>query len=412
MSAKAPVDAAPEPRPTSSAVTHSASAPTPVATTSTTGRVRPPRLALRSGSTPLEVSAFTLGALQDVEPKALGVTYWFDAAPDGAPYCVRVHFSGRLRGQPTPGQSQTFTALATVDDVLPGSGRIAVTTRIPDLPPGTWDITATPVAPAPEGSGADWVSVNDPQLPSGTASGTTAFGPVVNVLAPGVRLWAWPALVGTGTVVALVIQSLLAVRLELPLQRLLPLALMACVLGLLGAKAYYVATHRREWRGLLTPGLSVQGFVLVAVATLLAGSLLLGLPPGPVLDTTVPGLLLALTVGRFGCLLGGCCAGRPTRSGWGIWSSNRRLGVRRVPVQLLEASFAGVLGALALWAVLLFGASAGGLVFIAGFAAYTAARQLLFPLRDIPRSSSHGPQLILGAASAAALAATTALLLR
>jgi len=358
------------------------------------------------------VSSFTFGLLQDVEPKSLGVTYWFDAAPDGAPYCVRVHFSGRLRGQPTPGQSQTFTALATVDDVLPGSGRIAVTTRIPDLPPGTWDVTATPVAPAPEGSGADWMTVNDPRLPSGTASGTAAFGPVVNVLAPGVRLWAWPALVGTGTVLALVIQALLAARIELPVQRLLPLSLVACVLGLLGAKAYYVATHRREWRGLLTPGMSVQGFVLVAVATLVAGSLLLGLPPGPVLDTTAPGLLLALAVGRFGCLLGGCCVGRPTSSGWGIWSSNRRLGVRRVPVQLLESSIAGVLGAFALGTVLLFGTRAGGLVFIAGFGAYTAARQLLFPLRDIPRTTTRGPKLILGAASAAALTATTVLLLR
>jgi len=208
------------------------------------------------------VSSFTLGGLQDVEPKTLGVTYWFDAAPDGAPYCVRVHFSGRLRGQPTPGQSQTFTVLATIDDILPGSGRIAFTTRIPDLQPGTWDVTATVVAPSPEGSGTNWMAVNDPQLPSGKASGTTAFGPVINVLAPGVRLGVWPALVGTGTVLALVIQSLLAARLELPLQRLLPLSLVACVLGLLGAKAYYLATHPRERRSFLTPGMSFRASCL------------------------------------------------------------------------------------------------------------------------------------------------------
>jgi phosphatidylglycerol---prolipoprotein diacylglyceryl transferase len=139
--------------------------------------------------------------------------------------------------------------------------------------------------------------------------------------------------------------SQLAARLGLPLQRLLPLSLVACVLGLFGAKAQTV-------------------------------------------PASAPGLLLGVTVGRFGCLLGGCCAGRPTCSRWGIWSSNRRLGVRRVPVQLLEASFAGVLGALALAVVLLFGASAGGLVFVAGIAAYTAGRQLLFPLRDIPRATT------------------------
>jgi hypothetical protein len=59
--------------------------PPRAAPTTTLPRVRPPRLALRSGSTPVEVSSFTCRGLQDVEPQALGVTYWFDAAPDGAP---------------------------------------------------------------------------------------------------------------------------------------------------------------------------------------------------------------------------------------------------------------------------------------------------------------------------------------
>ena len=360
----------------------------------------------------MEVSSFTCQTLQEVEPQALGVTYWFDAAPDGAPCSVSVQISGRLRGQPAPVQPETFTVIATVADVVPGSGRIAVTTRVPDLPHGTWDVTATPVRPAPEGDPAAWMPVTDTQLVSGTASGTTAFGPAVRVRAPGVRLGAWPALVGTGTVLALVVQSLLGQRLGLPLQRLLPLSLMACLLGLLGAKTYYLATHPEERWSFLTPGMSVQGFVLVAVATLSGGSLLLGLPPGPVLDTTAPGLLLGMMVGRFGCLLGGCCAGRPTNSRWGVWSSDRRVGVRRVPVQLLESSLAGALGALALWAVLLSGTGAGGLVFVAGFAAYTAGRQLLFPLRGIPRATAHGPILMLGFASLVALAATAALFLR
>jgi len=226
------------------------------------------------------MSSFTCQALAEKEPQTLGVTYWFDAAPNGAPYTVRVHISGRLREQPAAGQSETFTALATVDDVVPGSGRIAVTTRVPNLSHGTWDVTATPVEPAPEDLPADWMSVTDPRLPSGTAVGTTAFGPVVNVLAPGVRLGAWPALVGTGTALALVIQSLLASRLGLPIPRLLALSLVTCLLGLLGAKTYYLATHPRERRTFLTPGMSIQGFVLFAVATLFGGSLLLGFVAG------------------------------------------------------------------------------------------------------------------------------------
>lgn len=412
-SAQALISAPPAAPPTASPTTpYAASALPPVAATTTLPRVRPPRLALRSGSTPVEVNSFTCRSLQEIEPQALGVTYWFDAAPDGAPYPVIVDISGRLRGQPAPGQPETFSVLATVDDVVPGSGRIAVTTRVSDLPHGTWDVTATPVRPATEGDPAAWMPVTDSRLASGTASGTTAFGPVVRVRAPGVRLGAWPALVGTGTVLALVVQSLLAHRLGLPVKRLLPLSAVTCLLGLLGAKTYYLATHPAERRSFLTPGMSIQGFVLVAVATLLGGSLLLGLSPGSVLDATAPGLLLGMMVGRFGCLLGGCCAGRPTSSRWGVWSSDRRLGVRRVPVQLLESSLAGVVGALTLAAVLVFGASAGGLAFVAGIAAYTAGRQLLFPLRGIPRTTAHGPMVMLASASLVSLAATLALFLR
>ncbi len=164
-----------------------ASASPPAALTTTFSRVRPPLLALRSGSTPVEVSSFTCGVLEEVEPQGLGVTYWFDAVPDGAPYTVTVHISGRLRGKPAPGQQETFTVLGAVHDVVPGSGRIAVTTRVPDLAPGTWDVTAVPVQPAPEGAAEDWMSVTDPRLPSGMACGTTALGPVVRVLAPGAR---------------------------------------------------------------------------------------------------------------------------------------------------------------------------------------------------------------------------------
>jgi len=412
LSAEALLTAAPEAPPTSPRPLHSPSTTPPVATPTTISHMRPPRLALRSGSMSVEMSPFTCQALSEKEPQTLGVTYWFDAAPNGAVYTVRVHLSGRLREQPAAGRSGTFTALAIVEDVVPGSGRIAVTTRVPNLPHGTWDVTATPVEPAPQDSTADWMSVTDPRLPGGTAVGTTAFGPVVNVLAPGARLGTWPALVGTGTTLALVTQGLLASRLGLPIPQLLALSLVTCLLGLLGAKTYYLATHSRERRTFLTPGMSIQGFVLAAVATLFGGSLLLGLSPGQVLDSTAPGLLLGMMVGRFGCLLGGCCAGRPTSSRWGVWSSDRRLGVRRVPVQLLESSLSGVVGALALAAVLLVGTSTGGLVFVAGIAAYTAGRQLLFPLRGIPRTTTHGPMVMLGSASLVALAATAALVMR
>jgi len=360
----------------------------------------------------VEVSSFNCGALGEVEPQALGVTYWFDAASEGAPYSVTVHISGHLRGQPSPGQQSAFTILGTVHHVVPGSGRISLTTRVPNLPHGTWDVTAIPVQPAPEGAEEEWMPSTDPRLPTGTASGATALGPLVGALAPGVRLAAWPALVGAGAALAVFVQSLHAQHLELPFQRLLALSLVTCLLGVLGAKTYFLATHSGMRRSFLTPGMSIQGFVLVAVAVLVGGSVLLGLSPGTVLDSAAPGLLLGMMVGRLGCFLGGCCVGRPTSSRWGVWSSDRSVGVRRVPVQLLESSLAGVVGALALVGVIQLGAGAGGLIFVAAISAYTAGRQVLFPLRGIPRTTAYGPKIILASASLVSLAATAVLLLR
>lgn len=156
--------------------------------------------------------------------------------------------------------------------------------------------------------------------------------------------------------------------------------------------------------------MSVQGFVIVAVATVLAGSILLDLPWGAALDATAPGLLLGMAVGRFGCLLGGCCAGQPASSRWGVWSSDRRLGVRRVPVQLLESALAGVVAALALLAVLQLGTGESGLDFVASLAVYVAGRQLLFPLRGIPRVTAHGRTITLVFASLVAVGSVAGLL--
>jgi len=97
----------------------------------------------------------------------------------------------------------------------------------------------------------------------------------------------------------------------------------------------------------------------------------------------------------------------------GVLHSAGPVGTPRVPVQLLESSLAiRVVGALALCGVTVFGASAGGLIFVAGVAAYTAGRQVLFPLRGIPRTTTYGPKVMMGSASFVALAATMALLLR
>lgn len=342
---------------------------------------------------PLEVTPAGCETLAEVEPQALGLTYWLDAMPDGEPYPVNVRFTGRCL-KPRVDDSAAATTFAidhTVTRVLPGSGRIAATVRVEDLAPGLWEVTATELPSSP-GPGTRRGDNERARVRTANGSGQTGYAPKIRTVAPGVRLGAWPALVALGAVLAVVLQVLLAARVGLPVTSLVKLSALACLVGIVGAKVYYLAQNPSSLRGRwwLLSGMCLQGFVLAALATLITGSMIAGLPVGRVLDVSTPGLILAMGTGRVGCFLGGCCAGRPTASRWGMWSSDRTLGLRRIPVQLMESATALVIAALSLALDLLGMVRPDGVLFVASMAAYIFVRQLLFPLRDIARRTSWG----------------------
>lgn len=355
----------------------------------------------------LQVGDFACTPLDNVRPQGLALTYWFDAEPDGDPYPMSIRFtgkfSGRLRTDGEPAAidqapaKESFEIVRTLDTVVPGSGRIAFTNRILGLAPGEWQVSATPTP----GSGSDGDDRECRQRStrhsrsSSQASGVSSYGPVVDVSAPGTRLGAWPALVSSGALIALITLALLAARQGLPVMQLLAISLVACLMGLVGAKWYYLLTHRAEKPNLLTAGMCIQGFVIAAIFTIIIGGAVIGIPIGPILDVITPGLLLGMSVGRLGCFFGGCCAGRPSASRWAVWSSDRTLGVRRFPVQLVESAMSGLIGFVAFVAVALGHAQIGGTIFLAAIAANTLGRQLLFPMRIVARSTAHGRTVIL-----------------
>src|SRR5437667_9486284 len=91
--------------------------------------------------------AGTLGGftalLESVAQEILAVTYWFDPAPHSGPYPVTVRFSGRrvdVKGRMQSGDR--FVQDETIEEVIPGSGPISLTTRIRGLNPGSWVGTA------------------------------------------------------------------------------------------------------------------------------------------------------------------------------------------------------------------------------------------------------------------------------
>lgn len=316
-------------------------------------------------------------ALEGVGMDGVAPTYSFQAPEGGGFYDLTVRFVGRRKD--VTGEPASQDSFERVEHVtLPANGEPAsLTAKVQPVNPGEWRVLAEPLDPAGE---------PDSRFPRRVIEIGSQFGPLAQ--GPRVWVWAWPALVGLGAAVALVVQAWLAHRTGLGVVSVLVLSLVGCLLGFAGGKLWFLGLHRQPVRQFLTAGACVQGFLVVSLTVLAGGAALLGLRVGDVLDITAPGILLGVAVGRPGCFFAGCCAGRPTSSAWGLVSSDRRITVRRLPVQLLEASTGLVLGAAALVVILLAPAGVPGSLFVASLAAYTFVRQLLFGLRVESRTQA------------------------
>lgn len=320
------------------------------------------------------------GIVAEGEPQALAATYWVDAPASAAPHSVAVRFTGsRIGVAGKPDARDRFDKVERVDGITAGSGRVAVTTRVRGINAGSWRVTATPT----EETGGSSKTI---RLPQRVETVTTRLAPLVH--GPGVRLAAWPVLVGLGAVVAITLQALLLARADLDVTVAVVISLIACVVGSVGAKVWYLVLHRKHPRHFVIAGACIQGFLVGAIGTLAIGAAAFRLPVGILLDVTAPGVFFGMAIGRPGCFLTGCCAGRPTSSRWGLWSSDRRLGMRRFPVQLVEAVMALVIAVVSLLLVLAVQQPVPGAVFVGAIAAYTFGRQLLFPLRTDSHTST------------------------
>lgn len=363
--------------------------------------------------------------LELVAKPILAVTYWFDPAPRSHPSPITIRFSGHRLGVEGKAESgDMFVHDEAIDEVIPGSGPISLTARIRDVNPGEWAVTARELgtvtaartrqerrmrqrqrqaqaqAQAQEGQLA--AAAAEPGLAArfwrrwaasaGSSEGSathvhTCLFPLARV--PGIIPGIWAVLVTLGMALALVVQALLAARNGLAVGRLWPIWLVALAVGIAGAKAWFMVLH---WNDHRLEGWCIQGFITAATAMAAILLVALRVPAGIFLDTLAPGLLFGLAVGRVGCFFAGCCGGPPTASRWGVWSSDQRVGARRIPTQLLESALALMLGLITLAALLRHG-PAGGALFVAGVAAYTLGRQGILALRAEPRRTRLGAPL-------------------
>jgi phosphatidylglycerol:prolipoprotein diacylglycerol transferase len=348
-------------------------------------------------------------------------TYWLDPGEAGEPFSATVRFSGRrtdVTGKPQPRDS--FWQEETVDGIVPGSGPVAITTEVRGINPGQWTVTARSVARAggrpyrsypPPGHDPAWrYRVPKPRLVGVPAEPAAAVrtSSLLRSKVPGVIRFVYAPQVGLGVVVGLGLEALLLSHGHYALFRPMLFSVIAIVAGVIGGKGWYVAVHRgRKYDGWCIQGF-VAGAAVVVAAAALAGP---GIPAGAYLAAAAPALLIGMSIGRTGCFWAGCCTGRPTAARWGIWSSDRRLGCRRAPAQLLEALAALVSGAAVLGVVLADGLARSGPVAVVGLAAYTVCRQFILGLRAESRVWRYG-RSVTGAIAALALIVGIILLVR
>ena len=332
------------------------------------------------------------------EPQALVVSHWFDPGPSGPPFDATLRLVGRRAGlTKAPGPRDTFTHTEVLAGIVPGSGPVSVTSTVLDLEAGEWTVQAELVRPeTPSRPGRStrleslvierarwswprWTLSTAPQAPVKTRWALIA--PLA--AAPGVLPGSFTVLGVAGVVLALTIQSQLLALRAVPVWLALAVSVAALAAGLVGAKGWSRILHPGE--RLIGPGWAVDGFLVVAPLVAVAGAVVAGLPLGVYLDAAAPGIFMAVAIGRIGCFVTGCCAGHCTSSRFGVWSSDRRIGARRVPTQLMESATGLALGSLSLALLLSHAVPIEGVVFVAGLLGYLAIRQFLLRIRAEPR---------------------------
>jgi len=352
------------------------------------------------------------------EPQALVASFWIDSGDEpGEPYSVSVRFHGRhAAAHGTLRSDEEFTKDESVDGIVPGSGRLSITTWVYGIKAGEWTVTGEVIDDSRDRdrdrmsrtdrvtrvprqiaravwSWRRWAVIDGPDTAISTRWALLA--PIARQPAVVPGLYFVLAILGIG--LALVVQAAILGSGSVSVGRALTASAIAIAAGLIGPKLWYAVLHPDE--SIIRGGWAVDGFLIVVPVVAAVTLFQFDLPIGTVLDASTPGIFAAVAIGRVGCFLTGCCAGRCTASRWGIWSSDRRLGARRVPTQLLESGAGLVIGLVTLALVIRGVVPIPGVTFAAAFAAYAVVRQILLRLRVERRMSARTVSLTGVAAS-------------
>jgi len=232
----------------------------------------------------------------------------------------------------------------------------------------------------------------------------------------GINIYSYPAMLYVGLVAGMFAGAHVAQDLGMNPDRYVAATLILIIPALVGARLLFVLAHwdvyacepRRIW-GRGEGGMAMYGGLLLGVPLSIPLLRALDLPFAAFWDASTFTILIGMVFTRIGCLLNGCCSGRPTDAWFGL-NLPDHCGVwrRRVPTQFIEMGFAAMLLAVAL--AMLQRAPFAGSIFCVAVAAYGVARLSLQQLRgdETMRGNAviHIVSLLLVAAAAIGLIAT------
>jgi phosphatidylglycerol:prolipoprotein diacylglycerol transferase len=232
----------------------------------------------------------------------------------------------------------------------------------------------------------------------------------------GITIWSYPAMLYLGLVAGVVAANMAAHAIGLDAFRVYVATLVLIVFALIGARLLHVASYwrlyqespRRIWDR-RDSGAAQYGGLALALPLSVPLLAALELPLGAFWDVAMLTILVGMIFARIGCLLNGCCGGRPSQGWLSLYLPNHRgVWARRIPTQCLEAGLAAVLliAAVEAWPWLPF----PGALFLLVTAGYAAMRLVLESLRELDPGASrftihHALSVLLVVASLAALAA-------
>jgi phosphatidylglycerol---prolipoprotein diacylglyceryl transferase len=198
----------------------------------------------------------------------------------------------------------------------------------------------------------------------------------------------YPAMLYVGLLAGVSLEYLAASAMGLSAVGVYWATLVLLPIALIGSRLLFVATHWREYRSVphriwdrRDGGMAMYGGVpcmLLASIPLLPA---FGLPYWRFWDVAVFCIFPGMAFTRVGCLLHGCCSGKPMNGRFTMsLPDHRGVWARRVPVQLLEAAAAVAL--LVICVAARRWLARPGTLFLAAAVGYAVSRLALQPARD------------------------------